>query len=121
MANVSCVHGRAEDIGRLTGHRDAYDIVTARAVAKLSGLNELCLPFVKKGGKFAAMKGADPTEEVNEAKRSLVELKGGLSRVHHFKLPFEQSDRHIIIINKLAATPAKYPRKAGLPLKQPIV
>ncbi|NBD25055.1 16S rRNA (guanine(527)-N(7))-methyltransferase RsmG [Paenibacillus glycinis] len=121
LSDVTCVHGRAEDIGRLPAHRDAYDLVTARAVARLSGLNELCLPFARKGGVFAAMKGADPAEETQEAKRSLSELKGKLSNIHHLKLPFEQSDRHIIVIDKLAATPAKYPRKAGLPLKQPIL
>ncbi|WP_219834676.1 16S rRNA (guanine(527)-N(7))-methyltransferase RsmG [Paenibacillus sp. R14(2021)] len=119
--HVACVHGRAEDIGRLPAHRDAYDVVTARAVARLSGLNELCLPFVRKGGVFIAMKGSDPAEETAEAKRSLSELRAKLTKVHHLKLPFEQSDRHIIVIDKLADTPAKYPRKAGLPLKQPIV
>ncbi|QHW32196.1 16S rRNA (guanine(527)-N(7))-methyltransferase RsmG [Paenibacillus rhizovicinus] len=121
LQDVFCVHGRAEDISRLAAHRDRYDLVTARAVARLSGLNELCLPFVRRGGVFASMKGADPAEEVQESKRSLSELKAKLVDIHHLKLPFEQSDRHIIVINKLAETPAKYPRKAGLPLKQPIV
>ncbi|MBM7567946.1 16S rRNA (guanine(527)-N(7))-methyltransferase RsmG [Paenibacillus sacheonensis] len=121
LQDVSCVHGRAEDIARLPAHRDQYDLVTARAVARLSGLNELCLPFAKKGGVFASMKGADPAEEVREAKRSLSELKGKLSKVHHLKLPFEHSDRHIIVIDKLGETPAKYPRKAGMPLKQPMI
>ncbi|AZN38866.1 16S rRNA (guanine(527)-N(7))-methyltransferase RsmG [Paenibacillus albus] len=121
LKDVSCVHGRAEDIGRLDAHRDAYDVVTARAVARLSGLNELSLPFAKKGGTFASMKGADPAEETAEAKRSLIELKAKLVQTHHLKLPFEQSDRHIIMMEKLGATPAKYPRKAGLPLKQPII
>lgn len=121
LTNVTCVHGRAEDIGRLPAHRDRYDLVTARAVARLSGLNELCLPFARKGGVFASMKGADPSEEVQEAKRSLSELKGKLSGIHHLQLPFEQSERHVIVIDKLAATPTKYPRKPGLPLKQPIV
>ncbi|QHT58655.1 16S rRNA (guanine(527)-N(7))-methyltransferase RsmG [Paenibacillus lycopersici] len=121
LQDVTCVHGRAEDIARLPAHRDRYELVTARAVARLSGLNELCLPFARRGGVFASMKGADPDEEVQEAKRSIAELKGKLTNVHHLKLPFEQSDRHIIVISKLSDTPAKYPRKAGLPLKQPIV
>lgn len=121
LEQVTCVHGRAEDIGRLPAHRDTYDVVTARAVARLSGLNELCLPFVRQGGVFASMKGADPAEEIAEAKRSLVELKAKMKQTHHLKLPFEQSDRHIIVMDKLGATPAKYPRKAGLPLKQPII
>ncbi|RAP74269.1 16S rRNA (guanine(527)-N(7))-methyltransferase RsmG [Paenibacillus montanisoli] len=121
LEQVQCVHGRAEDIARLAPHRDAYDIVTARAVARLSGLNELCLPFVSDGGVFAAMKGADPADEVNEAKRSMTELKAKLTSIEHLKLPFEQSDRHILLMKKNGATPAKYPRKAGLPLKQPIL
>ncbi|MBW7475634.1 16S rRNA (guanine(527)-N(7))-methyltransferase RsmG [Paenibacillus oenotherae] len=121
LLDVACIHGRAEDIARLPEHRDQYDLVTARAVARLSALNELCLPFVRKGGTFAAMKGADPSEELLEAKKSLSELKGKHLSSHHLKLPFEQSDRHIILIGKNDCTPAKYPRKAGIPMKQPII
>lgn len=120
LADVECVHGRAEDIARLDNHRDQYDLATARAVARLSVLNEFCLPFVRAGGIFAAMKGADPQQEVEAAARSLKELQGKQRKIHHFKLPVEQSDRHIIIIDKLRATPRKYPRKAGTPLKQPL-
>ncbi|MFK7692284.1 16S rRNA (guanine(527)-N(7))-methyltransferase RsmG [Paenibacillus sp. HJGM_3] len=121
LDGVSCIHGRAEDVARMKEHRDRYDLVTARAVARLSVLNEFCLPFVKTDGLFAAMKGADPAEELAEAKYSLRELKGELELTHRFELPIEQSSRHIIIIRKKAATPAKYPRKAGTPLKQPLV
>ncbi|MFC5653194.1 16S rRNA (guanine(527)-N(7))-methyltransferase RsmG [Paenibacillus solisilvae] len=121
LENVTCVHGRAEDIARLPEHRDRYDLVTARAVARLAALNELCLPFVQSKGIFAAMKGADPEEELLESKRSMTELKAKWLSSHHLKLPFEQSDRHLILIEKLNGTPSKYPRKAGLPLKQPIV
>uniref|UniRef100_UPI0040538C7F 16S rRNA (guanine(527)-N(7))-methyltransferase RsmG n=1 Tax=Paenibacillus sp. FSL H8-0537 TaxID=2921399 RepID=UPI0040538C7F len=119
--DVSCVHGRAEDIGRLQGHRDAYDLVTARAVARLNVLNEFCLPFVRKGGLFAAMKGSQSEEEVREAGTSLKELKAAVRSEHSFTLPFEQSERHIVLIEKREATPRKYPRKAGTPLKQPIL
>jgi len=121
LKNVDCVHGRAEDIARLPAHRDRYHIVTARAVARLSALTELCLPFARQGGIFAAMKGVDPDEELNEAKRCIRELKGKIRTVHPMKLPIEQSERHIILIDKIEATPKKYPRKAGLPLKQPII
>ncbi|MCQ6563418.1 16S rRNA (guanine(527)-N(7))-methyltransferase RsmG [Paenibacillus mendelii] len=121
LQQMNCVHGRAEDMARLKEHRDQYDVVTARAVARLNILNELCLPFVRIGGKFAAMKGADPASEVNEAQNSLIELKADVQNVHHLTLPHEQSDRHIVIVNKTGATPKKYPRKAGLPGKQPIV
>ncbi|BBH23391.1 ribosomal RNA small subunit methyltransferase G [Paenibacillus baekrokdamisoli] len=121
LEHVECVHGRAEDIGRLLEHRDSYDLVTARAVARLAALNELCLPFVRKHGVFAAMKGADPADELKEAKRSMFELKAKPLSSHHLKLPFEQSDRHLILIEKTSGTPSKYPRKAGLPLKQPLI
>lgn len=120
LTDVECVHGRAEDIARLDKHRDQYDLATARAVARLSVLNEFCLPFVRAGGIFAAMKGADPQQEVEAAAISLKELQGKQRKIHHFKLPVEQSDRHIIVIDKLRATPRKYPRKAGTPLKQPL-
>lgn len=121
LENVTCVHGRAEDIARLPEHRDRYDLVTARAVARLAALNELCLPFVHEQGVFAAMKGADPEEELRESKRSMNELKAKWLSSHHLKLPFEQSDRHLILIEKIGGTPNKYPRKAGLPLKQPLL
>ncbi|MNG26742.1 Ribosomal RNA small subunit methyltransferase G [compost metagenome] len=67
------------------------------------------------------MKGADPDEELKEARKSIAELKGSQQAVHHMQLPFEQSERHIIVIRKNEGTPKKYPRKAGMPLKQPII
>lgn len=121
LKGVTLVHGRAEDIGRLPAHRDHYDLVTARAVARMALLNEFCLPFARKGGEFAAMKGSDPMEEVAEASFSLKELRAELVKVESFKLPVEESDRHIVLIRKNGATPAKYPRKAGLPAKQPLL
>ncbi|NIK71476.1 MULTISPECIES: 16S rRNA (guanine(527)-N(7))-methyltransferase RsmG [unclassified Paenibacillus] len=121
LDNVNCVHGRAEDIARMPEYRDAFDLVTARAVARLNVLNEFCLPFTRKNGTFAAMKGSQSVEEVKEAAVSLRELKGKVHAEHAFKLPFEQSERYIVLINKTDATPKKYPRKAGTPLKQPLV
>ncbi|OKP81548.1 16S rRNA methyltransferase G [Paenibacillus helianthi] len=121
LQNVQLIHGRAEDIARQFVHRDAYDLVTARAVARLSLLNEFCLPFTRKDGVFAAMKGNDPTEELTEAKRSFKELRAELLKVESFSLPVEESARHIILIHKTGATPAKYPRKAGTPAKAPLI
>ncbi|MWV46167.1 16S rRNA (guanine(527)-N(7))-methyltransferase RsmG [Paenibacillus sp. HJL G12] len=120
LEQVQLLHGRAEDWARKPEHRDRYDLVTARAVAKLAVLNEFCLPYVKVGGIFAAMKGSNPDEEVKEASKSLKELKGKLNRVEQFKLPIEDSERHIIVIDKTAPTPAKYPRKAGTAIKTPL-
>lgn len=121
LTDVTCVHGRAEDIARLPEHRDRYDLVTARAVARLNVLNEFCLPFVRKQGLFAAMKGSQSDEEVKEAAFSLRELKGKMKSQHQLQLPHELSERHIILIEKVDATPRKYPRKAGTPLKQPLI
>ncbi|WP_166245809.1 16S rRNA (guanine(527)-N(7))-methyltransferase RsmG [Paenibacillus turpanensis] len=121
LTNVYCVHGRAEDAGVKPELRDQFDLVTARAVAKLNILNELCLPFTKTGGLFVAMKGSDPTAEIDEAKRSLKELNGKLVTVDSLTLPVEQSERHLIQIQKTAPTPKKYPRKAGVPAKTPIL
>jgi 16S rRNA (guanine527-N7)-methyltransferase len=102
-------------------HRDRYDLVTARAVARMNVLCEFCLPFARPSGLFAAMKGSDPAAEIAEAKRALSELGGKLEAVHALELPFEQAGRHIVIIRKSGRTPARYPRKAGVPAKQPIV
>jgi 16S rRNA (guanine527-N7)-methyltransferase len=121
LQNVTCLHGRAEDIARLSEHRDQYDLVTARAVAKLNVLNEFCLPFVRKGGIFAAMKGGDPADELREAAVSMRELRAKSVGVQAMQLPWEQSERHIVMLQKTDKTPKIYPRKAGTPLKQPIV
>jgi len=79
------------------------------------------LPFVKKGGSFIAMKGSQLIEEVAEAGMSLKELQGSIQSQHKLLLPKEQSERHLVCIKKNAATPKKYPRKAGTPLKQPLI
>ena len=121
LEQVQCVHGRAEDVARMKEHRDRYELVTARAVARLAGLSELCLPFAAKDGVFAAMKGASPEQELDEAVFGLRELKGKVERVETLKLPHEQSERAIVIIRKTGPTPAAYPRKAGIPLKQPLL
>ena len=119
LTDVELIHGRAEELGRKDGYRDSYDLVTARAVAKLAVLNEFCLPFVRKGGFFAAMKGGDPREEMKEAEFSFNQLKGRVKAVHPFQLPVEESERHIILVQKFDKTPHKYPRKPGT--KTPLV
>lgn len=121
LDHVQLLHGRAEDLARQTGLRDAYDLVTARAVARMAVLNEFCLPFAKPGGMFVAMKGSDPKEEVQEAAFSLSELKGKCVNTPKFTLPLEKSERHLVIVHKVAATPKKYPRKAGTPAKIPLI
>lgn len=121
LQDVRCVHGRAEDVGRDREHREMYDLVTARAVARLNVLAEFCMPLVKVGGIFAAMKGADPQEELNEAQYAIRQLGGEYREEHSLELPGDGSKRHIIIIDKRKNTPKAYPRKAGTPLKTPLL
>lgn len=121
LTGVRCLHARAEDAARMPDLRDAFDLATARAVARLPLLNELCLPFVRAGGRFVAMKGPDAAEETAQSARSLRELRGEVAEVHAFSLPLEEAARHLVEIRKTGSTPAKYPRKAGLPAKQPLI
>ena len=121
LEDVTFHHGRAEDMGRAPGLRDTFDLVTARAVARLNVLSELCMPFVRPGGVFAAMKGAKADEEVAEAHKACKVLKGRVRASFALTLPLEQSERSIILVDKVEATPKMYPRKAGTPNKQPIV
>lgn len=119
LDKVSFVHSRAEDFGQ-SEHRASYDIVTARAVARLSVLAELCVPLVKQGGAFAAMKAASAPDELKDADKALQVLGVKQEAVHSFLLPVEESERHIQVFRKFKATPKKYPRKAGMPNKSPI-
>lgn len=121
LTDVNCLHSRAEDAARLPHLRDHFDLVTARAVARLNVLNELCLPFVKEQGRFVAMKGFDAEQELLEAKRSMKLLNAKLEDRHAFELPLEESSRQIIVLTKMAKTPHKYPRKAGTPSKSPLI
>ena len=120
LTDVSVIHGRAEDLARNPLHRESYDVGTARAVASLSVLSEYILPFVKLGGVFAAMKGSEIQKELNEATKAISVLGGKVESVEKFSLPFENIERHIILIKKIRQTPTQYPRKSGKPTKSPI-
>ena len=120
LKDCSTVHSRAEDAGRNKKYREKYDIVTARAVAKLSVLAEYCLPLVKVGGVFLAMKSHSEEEE-NEASKAIALLGGTIEKTDSFKLPGTDMERTIIVVRKIRPTPAKFPRKAGTPSKTPIV
>ncbi|AIY06979.1 methyltransferase [Planococcus sp. PAMC 21323] len=119
LSKVQFIHSRAEDFGQ-SAHRESYDVVTARAVARLSVLAELCVPLVKKGGVFAAMKAATASDELDDAEKALQKLGVKLEAVHSFLLPVEESERYIQVFKKFKETPKKYPRKAGVPNKSPI-
>jgi 16S rRNA (guanine527-N7)-methyltransferase len=120
LSGVQFIHSRAEDFGQ-SEHRESYDLVTARAVARLSVLAELCVPLVKNGGLFAAMKAASAPDELKDAENALKKLGVKQESVHSFKLPVEESERHIQVFRKFKETPKKYPRKPGVPNKSPIV
>ena len=120
LEDISCVHLRAEDAGRNKTHREQYDIVTARAVARLAVLAEYCLPLVKVGGSVLALKGSKYKEEVEEASKAFVLLGGEIKSAVEVKLPGLDDGRAIVRIVKKRPTPANYPRKAGLPEKQPL-
>ena len=113
------VHQRAEDAGRMPEYREGFDLVCARAVARLSALCEYCLPFVRVGGCFAALKGPDGPQELHEAGRAIDLLGGGQARLHPFTLP-DGSERVVVTIKKLRPTPTKYPRKGTKIVKLPL-
>lgn len=120
LKGIVSVHGRAEDFGINKKYREQFDVVTARAVANLSVLLEYCLPFVKIGGLFIAMKGPDAVEEIKESQKALDILGGEIDEVKSFNLPRNDNERCVIIIKKSRQTPTNYPRKSGKPTKQPI-
>jgi len=121
LQDVTPLHGRAEDFGVKAEHREQYDVVTARAVARLNVLAEYCMPFAKVGGNFVVLKGSHASLELNEAKKAIKTFGGKTEQVDSLQLPSDQAERSIITIHKFAPTPKGFPRKAGMPAKKPIV
>lgn len=120
LESVAFYHDRAEVFGQNSLHREQYDLVTARAVARMSVLSEFCMPLVKVGGSFLAMKASSAPEELKIANKAITVFGGKLEKVESMVLPFENSERNIITIKKMKPTPKKYPRKPGTPGKMPI-
>lgn len=120
LDNVHLYHERAEDFGQNKKFRSAYDLVTARAVARMSVLAEFCLPITKTNGVFAAMKGAKAADELNDAKKAIKTLGGKTRTVETFELPEDAGERSIVLIDKKKKTANKYPRQAGTPNKKPL-
>lgn len=120
LTNVFLYHDRAETFGQNQEFRESFDFVTARAVARLNVLSELCLPLVKKGGSFLGMKAAKSDEELIEAKGAIATLGGQLVGEVDVTLPITEDQRYIIQIDKKKETPNKYPRKPGTPSKNPL-
>jgi 16S rRNA (guanine527-N7)-methyltransferase len=118
--NVKVVHARAEDAGQNPSHREHYDLVLARSVAHMPILMEYLLPLCKIGGQCIAMKGESAAEETHAAEHALQLLGGRLNRIVPIELPHVAETHHLVIIDKTAATPGRYPRKPGLPSKNPL-
>ena len=117
--NADVRHGRAEEVSKENVSRETFDYSVARAVANLSSLAELTLPFVKVGGYFIAMKGKEGEAELEQAKGAIKLLGGKTESVNCFSLP-DGSERTIIVIKKISQTPTKYPRSSSAILKKPL-
>lgn len=120
LNNISTIHTRIEDLGRDKEYREKFDIVTSRAVANFNVLLEYMLPLLKIGGRCICMKGSN-IEEIKSSKKALEVLGGKIEKIEEFMLPFSDIKRNIIIVKKVKNTPNKYPRKAGIPSKNPII
>ena len=120
LKNIDTVHSRIEDFGKNKKYRESFDYVTARAVANLTTLSEYLIPICKVNGKCICMKGNDIEDEIANSKNAINLLGGKIENIDYFELPNSDISRNIIIIDKFKNTPSKYPRKAGLPSKEPL-
>lgn len=120
LKNITTTHARIEEYAKNKEYREKFDIATSRAVANLTTLTEYMLPMVKVKGKAICMKGADVDEEMLKSKNSIKILGGKIYKVEEFKLPKSEYKRNLIIIEKTNTTPNKYPRKPGIPSKDPL-
>ena len=120
LKKIETIHGRAEDYGQNIEYRECYDIAVSRAVAPLNILLEYMLPFVKVGGECICMKGSNCDEEIEIAKNAITILGGKVEKIEKFSLPNSDNNRTILIIKKLKKTGRQYPRKAGIPTKNPL-
>ncbi len=120
LDGISTIHGRAEDFSKMTEHREKYDICVSRAVANLASLSEYCMPYVKIGGHFVPYKSGNIEEELKNAEKAIKVLGGKLVGAKKIFLPDSDIERSFVIIDKKVATSKKYPRKAGMPTKEPI-
>ncbi len=120
LENVDVVKARAEDLGQDPKHRECYDWAVARAVAKLNVLSEYLIPFVKIGGRMLAQKGESGPAEAHSSESAMKLLGGKMEQLIPVNLPGVVEDRYLVVVEKVAATPPKYPRKPGIPAKQPL-
>ncbi len=121
ITNIRTLHGRAEELAHKEEYREQFDLCVSRAVARLSVLSEYCLPYIKQDGAFLAYKAVKSEEEIQEGRRAIRILGGEIDREESVTLPSFELSHKIIVIKKERKTPRKYPRKAGLPSKQPLI
>ncbi|KEI01992.1 16S rRNA (guanine(527)-N(7))-methyltransferase RsmG [Clostridium botulinum] len=119
--DVETIHGRAEEFSRNVKYREQFDAVVSRAVANLASLSEFCLPYVKVGGYFVALKGPSVDEEVKIAKKAISILGGKLEEIGEVEIENSDLKHNLVIIKKIKNTPKQYPRKAGTATKKPLV
>ena len=120
LIDIKTIHGRAEDFAKPADYREKFDLCVSRAVANLATLSEYCIPYVKKDGLFVPYKSGEIEEELEQSKKAVHVLGGKIEDVVKFQLPGSEIGRSFVIIKKLQNTAKKYPRKAGLPSKEPI-
>ena len=120
LEQVEVIQARAEELGQKSGHRERYDWAIARAVANLNVLSEYLLPLVRLGGTVLAQKGESGPAEAQSAEEAMKLLGGKLKQLIPVHLPSVAEDRYLVVVEKVAATPPKYPRKPGIPMKQPL-
>ncbi len=120
LEKIETLHGRAEDYAKKSEYREQFDVCVSRAVANLATLSEYCLPYVKVGGVFISYKAGKLEEEINSSKAAIKLLGGKIETVKEFILPDTDIERTFVVIRKLEKTNKKYPRKAGLPSKEPL-
>lgn len=120
LTDIRAVHSRAETLGHNNDYRQNFDIVVSRAVANMTVLSELCLPYVKVGGRFICYKTDNCDEEIMDASKALDILGGKLTDCIEFKLPMSDIARRLYVIDKVKDTPSKYPRKEGTPSRSPL-
>lgn len=121
LTDVTCVHGRAEELGRQPEFREQYDLCVSRAVTRMASLTELCLPLVRVGGAMVAYKSADSDAEVDEAVKAIKTIGGTIENREKFTVPCSDYGRSLVVVRKTSATDRKYPRGGGKPMKAPVV
>lgn len=120
LQDVQILHARAEEVGHMAEHREQYDWAIARAVAHMPILAEYLLPLVRVGGRMLAQKGESGPAETQAAERAFRLLGGRLHRLFPVQLPGVAEDRYLVVVDKVVTTPARYPRRVGIPAKRPL-